>query len=507
MFKRKMAVAIAAILGATYSVQSLADFGTAELADVYNAPQATAIANKYIVVYKKPAYALSSDIASANFTASVSNQIQSDFNINVQEQFSVSFNGALITANEAQIEALRANSDIAFIEQDQTISISPMFSARQSNPTWGLDRIDQRALPLDNQFNPGQLGSGVTAYIIDTGVMNSHNDFGGRSRNGYDFIDNDPVSNDCHGHGTHVAGTVGGALYGVAKQVNLVGVKVLGCNGSGSTSGVIRGVEWVANNANGPSVANMSLGGGRSTAMNNAVKGAVDRGVFFAVAAGNDSGNACNKSPASEPTAYTVGSTTRTDNRSSFSNFGNCLDIYAPGSQVTSAWIGNNNATRTISGTSMASPHVAGAAALLLEDKPNLTPTQIANALKNNATSGVVKDPRAGSPNELLYVGGGSAPGLEEIVSGGSKATKKFTYNVPAGSSKLTVKTSGGTGDADLYIKHGIEAWGLDFDCASENADTSNEECVINNPKAGIWHISVFGYTAFNNAKLTVSHN
>lgn len=243
----------------------------------------------------------------------------------------------------------------------------------QGGATWGLDRIDQRDLPLNSNYHYDYDGSGVTAFVIDTGVRNTHNEFGGRASSGYDFIDNDNDSSDCNGHGTHVAGTIGGSTYGVAKNVNIVGVRVLNCSGSGTNSGVISGINWVKNNAQGPSVANMSLGGGASQALDDAVNAAVAAGISFVVAAGNDNSNACNYSPARAANAVTVGSTTSTDSRSSFSNYGTCLDIYAPGSSITSAWYNSNSATNTISGTSMASPHVAGVAALYLAENPALS--------------------------------------------------------------------------------------------------------------------------------------
>ncbi len=216
----------------------------------------------------------------------------------------------------------------------------------------GLDRIDQRNLPLDNNYSANFDGTGVTAYVIDTGVNNAHVEFGGRSVSGYDFVDNDADASDCNGHGTHVAGTIGGSLYGVAKNVNLVGVRVLSCTGSGSTSGVIAGVDWVAANASGPSVANMSLGGGQSVALDSAVQSAVQSGVSFMLAAGNSNADACNYSPARVASGVTVGSTTSTDARSSFSNWGSCVDVFAPGSQIKSAWY--DGGYKTISGTSMA---------------------------------------------------------------------------------------------------------------------------------------------------------
>jgi len=307
------------------------------------------------------------------------------------------------------LEALRNNPNVDYIEADQQVALS----ATQSNPTWGLDRVDQRNLPLSSSYTYNATGSGVTAYIIDTGIRSSHNDFGGRVASGYTAIGDGQGTNDCNGHGTHVAGTVGGATYGVAKSVTLKPVRVLGCGGSGTNSGVIAGVDWVTGNKTGPAVANMSLGGGVSSALDSAVQSSINAGVSYAVAAGNDSGaNACNGSPSRVGPALTVGSSTSSDARSSFSNIGSCLDLFAPGSSITSAWYTSNTATNTISGTSMATPHVAGVAALYLQGAPSASPATVSSAIVNGATSNVLTNVGTGSPNKLLYslLDGGSTP-------------------------------------------------------------------------------------------------
>ncbi|MPZ97621.1 MAG: S8 family serine peptidase, partial [Propionibacteriales bacterium] len=270
--------------------------------------------------------------------------------------------------------------------------------------TWGIDRIDQRNLPLSNSYTYNQTGAGVTAFIIDTGIRATHNDLSGRVGSGFTAINDGNGTNDCHGHGTHVAGTVGSETYGVAKDVALRPVRVLGCDGSGTTAGVIDGVDWVTANKAASSVANMSLGGGVSTALDNAVGASINAGVTYAVAAGNDFGaNACNGSPARVSAAITVGSTTSSDARSSFSNIGSCLDLFAPGSNITSTWNTSNTATNTISGTSMATPHVAGVAALYLQANPGAPAATVRDAIVNGATNGVVGNPGSGSPNKLLY--------------------------------------------------------------------------------------------------------
>lgn len=305
------------------------------------------------------------------------------------------------------IEAIRHNPNVNFVERDGVVTMAV--------ESWGLDRIDQRNLPLDGFFTPGGNGSSVEAWILDTGIDYGRIDqFDSRFDKGkdWDFIDNDNDASDCHGHGTHVAGTVGSKDYGVANGVKVIGVRVLGCSGFGSYSGVIAGIDWVAGKATLPAVANMSLSGGTNSAVNAAIKKAVnDAGVVFAVAAGNDNISACNRSPASAPEAITVGSTTSSDSRSSFSNYGTCVDLFAPGSGITSTVMGSG--TGTWSGTSMAAPHVAGVAALYLQDNPGWSATQVWSAMQGDATSGVVSNPGSGSPNLLLYSGtdGGGDPG------------------------------------------------------------------------------------------------
>ena len=305
-------------------------------------------------------------------------------------------NGYAVQGPPDLIVALRTDPNVEYVEQVQEYSVD----ATQSSATWGLDRIDQANLPLNGTYTYTRTGNGVNAYIIDTGIRTTHNEFGGRATFGVNYAGG--KNDDCHGHGTHVAGTVGGTKYGVAKAVRLIAVKVLNCAGSGSTTGVVSGIDWVKQKANGLSVANMSLGGGASSTIDQAVANAVGAGITFAVAAGNSNANACNYSPARVGVAITVGATTSTDQRASYSNVGTCVDIFAPGSSITSAWKNSNTATNTISGTSMASPHVAGAAALYLEANPGASPSTVRNALVNDATPNVVGNAGTGSPNLLL---------------------------------------------------------------------------------------------------------
>jgi subtilisin family serine protease len=306
-------------------------------------------------------------------------------------------NGFAVEMSPEDAEALSQDYRVKFVEEDGVVTAD----TTQSNPPWGLDRIDQRNRPLSATYTYNWTGSGVRAYVIDTGIRTTHTQFGGRASNVFDAFGGSGA--DCNGHGTHVSGTIGGSTYGVAKSALLRGVRVLDCNGSGSNSGVIAGVDWVTNNHINPAVANMSLGGGISSALDTAVNNLANSGVPIAVAAGNSNADACNSSPARAANAITVGSTTTTDARSSFSNFGACLDIFAPGSGILSSYFSSDTATATLSGTSMASPHVAGVAALYKQFNPGASAATTRNAIVNGSTTGVVTGAGTGSPNRLLY--------------------------------------------------------------------------------------------------------
>ena len=321
--------------------------------------------------------------------------------------YSTVLNGFAGSISDAARAGLLRDARVERIEQDGIATTQ----ATQTGATWGIDRTDQRALPLSGSFTYANTGATVTAYIIDTGILTSHTQFGSRASSGYDFVDNDANATDCNGHGTHVAGTVGGSTYGIAKGVNLVAVRVLDCGGSGSWSGIIAGMDWVAKDhiaKKNLAVANMSLGGGASTAVDDGLKKLIASGVTVGVAAGNGNRggraqDACGYSPARVPDAITVGATDRYDTKTSWSNYGTCVDLFAPGSSITSSWYTNTTAINTISGTSMATPHVVGVAALYLQGHTSATTQQVRDALVDNAKLNARVLNSSTANNFLLY--------------------------------------------------------------------------------------------------------
>ncbi|WP_372748984.1 S8 family peptidase [Litorivivens sp.] len=373
---------------------------------------ADALPNRYIVVLKEG--------VAVNQTLDA---LMSRYGGQADLSFNSVLNGFAAYLNPLQVKALSLDNAVKYVEQDAIQRISEQ---SQKNATWGLDRIDQKDLPLNKTFSYSAAGKGVHAYIVDTGIRSDHKDFSGRLGNGENTSDDpkqppagllDPIfailfgekenpddpTNDCNGHGTHVAGTVGGSEWGVAKGVTLHAVRVLNCQGAGSNSTVIGGLDWIAKNVQQPAVVNMSLGGGASRAIDEAVEKLIKKGITVVVAAGNDNKDACDYSPARSKPAITVAASDKTDRRADFSNHGRCADLFAPGKDITSAWIDSNRATKTISGTSMASPHVAGVVALLLEKNPKLSPADIEKQLLTLTASGKIRDNK-GVPNKLLQI-------------------------------------------------------------------------------------------------------
>ncbi|MEU7802901.1 S8 family serine peptidase [Micromonospora arborensis] len=399
---------------------------------------ATAVPDSYIVVLKDSAVA-------RDRVGDTARRLSGRHGGKVARTYSAALRGFEVTVSAGAAARIAADPAVAYVEQNHTVSI---FGTQTNPPSWGLDRIDQRNLPLNSSYTYPNTASNVRAYIIDTGVLYGHNDFGGRAVSGYDAVDGGSAD-DCNGHGTHVAGTVGGSAYGVAKGVQIVGVRVLNCQGSGTNAQVVAGIDWVTANAVKPAVANMSLGGGANSSIDTAINNSINSGITYAVAAGNGNAlgvrqNACNYSPARVASAITVGATQNNDAAASFSNFGTCVDILAPGVNITSAWYTGSSATNTISGTSMASPHVAGAAALALSGNPSWSPQQVRDYLVNNSTPNVVTNVGTGTPNQLLYVVNGTPPANDFAVS----VSPTSGSTAPGGSVTATVGTATTAGSA-----------------------------------------------------------
>ena len=385
-------------------------------------PAELSIPGQYLVLFKDdaftPAVRASSPSALAAESANLGRSLAQRHGANMLGQWGHAVQGMSAQMTPQAALAMAKDPRVALVEPDAMVYAT----AVQTPAIWGLDRVDQRSLPLDNRYLYSDTAQAITAYVIDTGILTSHQEFGGRATWGANFT-GDGTNTDCNGHGTHVAGTLGGTTYGVAKEVALVAVKVLGCNGSGSISGVVSGIDWMVENKRLPAVANLSLGGGYSGVLNDAIASATLEGITMVVAAGNDALDACNHSPASAPSALTVGASTNADARSSFSNWGTCLDLFAPGSAILSATNTSNTATATLSGTSMATPHVAGAAALVLAADPELSVSEVADALIEAATPGILADIGNGSPNLLLYTGSDDSPYLAVTKTGDGRVT------------------------------------------------------------------------------------
>ncbi len=412
------------------------------------------------------------------------------YGLEVEFVYEHALKGFAVRANAQAIHQLASSRDarIEFIEQDSEVFLD----VTQTNATWGLDRIDQRDRPLNGTYVYDVAASNVRAYIIDSGIRASHSDFGGRVLSGFTAINDGRGTTDCNGHGTHVAGTVGGSTWGVAKGVRLVPVRVFGCTGGSANSIILAGINWVAANAVRPAVANMSLGGGASATTDSATNNLINSGVTVVVAAGNDNANACNFSPARVSNAITVGSTTSTDARSNFSNFGSCVNVFAPGSSIRSAWHTSNTATNTISGTSMASPHVAGVAALFLSQNTGASNNQVFNAIVSNATTGRLSGIGSGSPNRLVYSRfGGGAPctGCESFTgslsgTGAQQQQPNGTYYQSGSGQHRGYLRGPSNANFNLYLFR----WnGSSWSQVASSTTSNSDEDVIYNGSAGFY--------------------
>lgn len=419
-----------ATLGAAVAVALLSVGVPASAAegDILGAAGPTAIKNSYIVVFNKTA---------VRGVDTMTGDLAAKYDATVDFTYRHALRGFAGSLSEKAARQLAAEPDVAYVQQNGTVQLA---GTQPNPPSWGLNRIDQRNLPLDSSYTYPNSASNVTAYIIDTGIRTTHSDFGGRATWGTNTT-GDGINSDCNGHGTHVAGTVGGNSYGVAKGVRLIAVKVLNCAGSGSFAGVAAGVDWATgHHTSGPAVANMSLGAsGSDPTGESAVRRSISDGITYAIASGNSSSNACNFTPAKVAEAITVNASAITDARASFSNFGTCTDIFGPGVNITSAWNTGDSAVNTISGTSMATPHVAGGAALILGANPAFTPAQVASTMVTNATPNKITNPGAGSPNRLLFVNTGGSGVNPEVTNPGNQTSFRGT------AVSLQLAASGGT--------------------------------------------------------------
>lgn len=389
-FRTTLVLSAAAALALTGALVSTAPGSVAspEPLLIRGAGSPGAIPDSYLVVLRTP----------GPITAAVG-AVASAYDADVRRTFGSALHGFSAAMTEDQATALAKDPRVAFVQQNQRYTVS------QENPPWGLDRSDQRDLPLDKKFEAAGKADNVNVYVIDTGIYPEHKDFGGRASVGTDTVGDGKQGKDCHGHGSHVAGTIAGDTFGLAKGAKVFGVRVLDCGGSGTTESVVAGIDWVTAHAKRPAIANMSLGGPADEAMDKALQASVDKGISYAVAAGNESSDACRVSPARAPAAITVGATDNTDKAATFSNVGKCVDVFAPGVDVESVAITGPEASAKHSGTSMASPHVAGGVALYLAAHPDATPAQVTEALVGKATRDKIQNPGQGSPNKLLYVG------------------------------------------------------------------------------------------------------
>jgi subtilisin family serine protease len=463
--------------------------------------KARPVEGQYIITFQKWVAQPGED----SFVSTLAQDIISQHGGKLKHVYSHALRGFSAELSPEAAEALTDDPRVEAVEEDGVVTAT----TTQTSATWGLDRIDQRDLPLNSQYTYTPTGAGVHAYIIDTGIRTTHTQFGGRASVAFDAMNDGHNGIDCNGHGTHVSGTVGGSTYGVAKGVTLHAVRVLDCAGSGTDSTVIAGVDWVTANRITPAVANMSLGGGASTALDTAVQNSINAGVTYAIAAGNDYGvDACTESPGRVAAALTVGSSTSTDAKSDFSNIGTCVDLFAPGSSITSSWSTSDTATNTISGTSMATPHVTGVAALYLQNNPSASPATVANQIITTATTNHLTGIGTGSPNRLLYSllttgGGGGTPtacaggtlytgSLSGTGSYNYQPNGSYYYSSVSGSHKgcLVGPTSGA--DFDLYL---LKWNGSSWVTVASSLSASASETISYTGTSGYYMWEIYSYS------------
>lgn len=478
-------LALTAALTAALAACSTPDAAFVTEPDAFAASVSTAgdvIPDRYIIEFK-PGVADPAGLA-RGLTAAAAGTLHYTYD--------AALSGFTATIPAPALDGLRRNPNILSIEADQYAWA--FGSGSGSAASWGLDRVDQRALPMDGVYTWDASGAGVTVYVIDSGIRTTHVEFGGRASIGADFVGDGQNGNDCSGHGTHVAGTVGGATYGVAKDVSIVAVRVLDCNGNGTFGGVIAGVDWVTEHRAASAVANMSLGGGRSNSLDRAVRNSVNAGVTYVVAAGNENYDACKLSPSRVNQALTVGATTSTDARAAYSNWGDCVDLFAPGSSIISAINASDNATASGTGTSMAAPHVAGAAALYLESSPGSSPADVGAAILSATTKGIVSGANS-TANHLLF---------SRVTQSGGNQPPVADFSVDC--ERLTCTFADASSDWDGNIV------GYDWDFGDGSSHSSATDPVHTFPGDGTWTVTLTvtdddGATASDSRDVTVYEN